>query len=98
LSGRLEPDLERIALRVVELMETRAAVAHRQRTEHERVALVAEVSAYLAAHPDASSRDVSRALRRRRQRVLDVMRELQAAETRLPSPGNHLLDATEATP
>lgn len=98
MSGRLDPDLERIALRVVDLLETRAAVARYQRREAERVELVAEVAAFLVENPGASSRTVSRSLHRRRQRVLDAIRELDARERRLPSRRNHGSESAGGTP
>lgn len=94
MSGRLDPQLERIAERAAELVEIRAAVARYRRRQERRDELVAAVAAYLGEHPAASSRDVSRALRRRRQDVLDVLRELRASEGRLPSRGNRHDEAT----
>jgi hypothetical protein len=81
VSGQLEPDLERVALRVVELLATRRAVeSHRRRAQ-----LVRAVATALDEHPSASANQIAALVRGRRRVVLDTVREFRRDETRFPS-------------
>lgn len=59
MSGRLDPDLERLAQRVADLLATRAAVAEYLRRKEKRAELVAAVAAHREKHPEDKSRAVS---------------------------------------
>jgi hypothetical protein len=81
VSGRLPPELERVAERAAELALVKlAGQRHRLRARHEDLfRLVEEI---LLANPDATTNDVYRRVRlaapARRQTILDLIRTLRA--------------------